>query len=213
MFRGGVFPDLPRREPVRVARARRAPPAGNRSSVLIDAPPRADDARVEATPPIPQPNPGQIPGETPGAGGATAPGGREPGHRVFRGIKGHTGRSSDDPGERRDADRLKIVGVRCNRGMVVDLSTRGMRLRSWSWRRWKPDDRRIITLFDDHARVTLEARCVWVRPAGFMRKVVGLCFEHTVAEQDRALAKLAEAHNGAVGMIKMVGRTITNQAA
>lgn len=129
-------------------------------------------------------------------------------------IQGHTGRAAGDPNERRDADRLKTVGVRCNRGAVVDLSTRGMRLRTF--RRWKDGQRRIITLFDGHSRVTLEAKCVWVRPIANgmpFQRVVGLCFEHAIPEQERALARLAETHNGAVGMIKMVGKTITPKKA
>lgn len=126
-------------------------------------------------------------------------------------IQGHTGRHTTDPSERRDSDRLKTVGVRCNRGVVVDLSTRGMRLRTW--RTWKNSQRRLITIFDEHARVTVEAKCVWVKPLGPFRRVVGLSFEHAVPEQERALAKLAETHNGAVGMIRLVGRAITDQAA
>mgnify|MGYP001371450857 CR=1 FL=1 len=130
-------------------------------------------------------------------------------------IQGHTGRSPADPSERRDSDRLKTVGVHCNRGKVIDLSTRGIRLRTF--RRWKEGQRRILTLSDEHSRVTLEAKCVWVRPAANgtpFQRVVGLCFEHAIPEQERALAKLAETHNGAVGMIKMVGKTITpNKAA
>jgi hypothetical protein len=133
----------------------------------------------------------------------------------FPTIQGHTGRSTTDPGERRDSDRLKTVGVLCNRGRVIDLSTRGMRLRTF--RRWKEGQRRIITLSDEHARVTLEAKCVWVRPVANgtpFQRVVGLCFEHAIPEQERALAKLAETHNGAVGMIKMVAKTIApNKAA
>lgn len=126
-------------------------------------------------------------------------------------VRGHTGRDAADPGERRDADRLKTVGVSCNRGRVVDLSTRGMRLRTW--RRWKSGQRRLVTLFDETARVTLEAKCVWVRPTGAFTRVVGLCFEHAVPEQERALAQLAETHNGAVGMIRMVGKTISPRQA
>lgn len=130
-------------------------------------------------------------------------------------IQGHTGRSATDPGERRDSDRLKTVGVHCNRGKVIDLSTRGMRLRTF--RRWKEGQRRIVTLFDEHSRVTLEAKCVWVRPLANgtpFQRVVGLCFEHAIPEQERALTRLAETHNGAVGMIKMVGKTIApNKAA
>jgi hypothetical protein len=126
-------------------------------------------------------------------------------------IQGHTGRCASDPGERRDSDRLKTVGVLCNRGKVIDLSTRGMRLRTW--RPWKDGQRKLITVHDEHSRVTLEAKCVWVRPRGPFRRVVGLCFEHAIPEQERALATLAQTHNGAVGMIKAVGKTIAPQRA
>lgn len=127
-------------------------------------------------------------------------------------IQGHTGRCASDPGERRDSDRLKTVGVMCNRGKVIDLSTRGMRLQTW--RLWKDGQRRIVTVYDEQSRVTLEAKCVWVRPLGPFRRVVGLCFEHAIPEQERALATLAQTHNGAVGMIKAVGKTIApNKAA
>lgn len=125
-------------------------------------------------------------------------------------ILGQTGRDASDPRERRDSDRLKTVGVACNRGVVVDVSTRGMRLKSW--RRWKEGQRRLITLYDPTTRVTLEGKCVWVRKVSPFRSLVGICFEHPIPEQERALANLVQTHNGAVGMIRLVGKTIADAA-
>lgn len=125
-------------------------------------------------------------------------------------ILGLTGRDTTDPRERRDSDRLKTVGVACNRGVVVDVSTRGMRLKSW--RRWKEGQRRLITLHDPHTRVTLEGKCVWVRKVSPFRSLIGICFEHPIPEQERALANLVQTHNGAVGMIRLVGKTIADAA-
>lgn len=125
-------------------------------------------------------------------------------------ILGLTGRDTTDPRERRDSDRLKTVGVACSRGTVVDLSTRGMRLKTW--RRWKEGQRRLVTLHDPTTRVTLEGKCVWVRKVSLFRSLVGVCFEHAVPEQERALANLVETHNGAVGMIRLVGKTIADAA-
>lgn len=125
-------------------------------------------------------------------------------------ILGLTGRDATDPRERRDSDRLKTVGVQCSRGRVVDLSTRGMRLKTW--RRWKEGQRRLVTLSDPTTRVTLEGKCVWVRKVSLFRSLVGVCFEHAIPEQERALANLVETHNGAVGMIRLVGKTIADAA-
>ncbi len=91
--------------------------------------------------------------------------------------------------ERRVGQRVRVsMGVMCDRGRVVDLSSRGMRLRTMQ--RWPEGTRRSIrlTIGGEHAMV--EAVCVWCRQRGAMTHDVGLAFQHVDGASARTLARL-----------------------
>lgn len=79
--------------------------------------------------------------------------------------------------ERRRTTRVKVRGLICDRGEVIDLSTKGMRLRVH--RRWNEGHVRTITIVGGGSAVPVEARCVWCRQEGMFAHVVGLAFQHT----------------------------------
>lgn len=76
----------------------------------------------------------------------------------------------------------------CNAGRVVDVSTRGMRLQSW--RRWRPGQRRSITLIEGSVMVRVEAECVWCRKIGTMRHTIGLAFTTVTPESAKLLEEI-----------------------
>ena len=98
--------------------------------------------------------------------------------------------------ERRRADRVRVKGLLCDRGEVIDLSTKGMRLKVH--RRWHEGHVRTITVVDGDASVPVEARCVWCRQEGMFNHVVGLAFQHTTERDVERLSLIASRHaNGA----------------
>jgi hypothetical protein len=90
--------------------------------------------------------------------------------------------------ERRRARRIRVKGLICDRGEVIDLSTKGMRLRVH--RRWNEGHVRTITIVDGESSVPVEARCVWCRQEGMFSHVVGLAFQHTDATDVQRLARI-----------------------
>jgi hypothetical protein len=91
--------------------------------------------------------------------------------------------------ERRRADRVRVKGLLCDRGEVIDLSTKGMRLRVH--RRWHEGHVRTITVVEGGVAVPVEARCVWCRQEGMFNHVIGLAFQHTTERDVERLAEIA----------------------
>ncbi len=94
--------------------------------------------------------------------------------------------------ERRKAERVRVKGLICDRGEVIDLSTKGMRLRVH--RRWNEGHVRTITIVDGGVCVPVEARCVWCRQESMFNHVVGLAFQHTTASDVEQLGQIAARH-------------------
>ncbi len=94
--------------------------------------------------------------------------------------------------ERRRAERTRVTGLWCTGGQVIDVSLTGLRMTSRS--RWGEGDARNITLGDDRTSVELRARCVWCRQEGTFSHNLGLAFVNPTAEQQAAIARIAEAH-------------------
>lgn len=92
--------------------------------------------------------------------------------------------------ERRDSDRIKVKGLWCDRGQVLDLSERGMRLNTL--RRWSEGFSRTITIVDGPDRATVEARVVWCRQIGSFSHLVGLAFIEPTPAAAQALRRIAE---------------------
>lgn len=95
----------------------------------------------------------------------------------------HSGPEREHRGNRR-AGGQSVVGLSCNLGRVIDVSTRGMRLDSR--RKWKPGQRRLVTLCEGELCVQVEAECVWCRKLGMLKHTVGLAFT-TVSPQSAEL--------------------------
>lgn len=87
--------------------------------------------------------------------------------------------------DRRRATRTKVRGLLCDRGEIIDLSTKGMRLRV-RWR-WQESQIRAITIVDGDISVPVHARCVWCRQEGMFTHIVGLAFQRA---QPRDLDRL-----------------------
>lgn len=94
--------------------------------------------------------------------------------------------------ERRRDSRADVSGLWCDRGQVIDLSARGMRLTSL--RRWAEGQIRRVSLTDGSRSVTLTARCVWCRQEGMFSHSLGLAFEPANAEEERMIAAMASDH-------------------
>jgi hypothetical protein len=92
--------------------------------------------------------------------------------------------------ERRGAERLRVKGLWCDKGQIIDLSKSGMRIRVL--RRWHEGQTRSITIVDDHDSAPVEARCVWCRQEGLFAHVVGLAFDGLTPEGAAALEAIAE---------------------
>lgn len=102
-------------------------------------------------------------------------------------------RTARSPAERRRDRRLRVKGLVCNRGQVVDLSARGMRVRTF--RRWPEGHARSLTVVDGRDAIPVTARCVWCRQESMFTHVVGLAFEDVTVEQTARLHAIAERHD------------------
>lgn len=91
--------------------------------------------------------------------------------------------------ERRKERRVRVKGLLCDRGEVIDLSSKGMRLRVH--RRWQEGQVRTLTIVDGEHSVPVEARCVWCRQEGMFAHVIGLAFQHTDPSGVQRLVQIA----------------------
>ncbi|MBL0922038.1 MAG: PilZ domain-containing protein [Phycisphaerales bacterium] len=98
----------------------------------------------------------------------------------------------DRLGDHRVAGRVHVEGLSCDRGRIIDLSVRGMRL--LRRRAWAPGRKGHVTLMSVGARLTLPARCVWSRRDGMFAWTVGLAFDGATPEQLRTVGELALIH-------------------
>ncbi len=92
--------------------------------------------------------------------------------------------------ERRDTDRVKVKGLWCDRGQVIDLSERGMRLNTL--RRWSEGYTRTITIVDGPNRICIDARVVWCRQISIFSHLVGLAFLNPTPEAAQVLRRIAD---------------------
>lgn len=79
--------------------------------------------------------------------------------------------------DKRVAERFReqtMTRMKCNRGRVLDFSTRGIRLSSK--RAWRLGDRKSITIKHAGESVTLEAEATWTAEKQHGRWVVGVMF-------------------------------------
>lgn len=92
----------------------------------------------------------------------------------------------------RSASRPVMRGtLRSSLGPIVDLSSSGARV---SVRRAPTDSLIALELGDEHERLHLAARVVWVRRLGLFRHEVGLFFPAVGAEAAASLRRLMESH-------------------
>lgn len=94
--------------------------------------------------------------------------------------------------ERRNSTRTLVSGVFCDRGQVIDLSERGVRL--ITHRRWSEAQARRVTMTADGTTLTLVGRCVWCRQDGMFTHAVGLAFDQISAEESEVLSRFASLH-------------------
>lgn len=95
--------------------------------------------------------------------------------------------ATDD--DRRDANRIHVEDLACDRGEILDLSQTGARL--LAHRCWKEGKTRLITFSCSRHSLTLRARSMWSVKEGFLRHVVGLHFEGATPGQLDQLGELA----------------------
>ena len=95
---------------------------------------------------------------------------------------------SSGPNQRKHG-RLRVEGLTCDRGRILDLSISGVRLRTRS--AWGPGETRQVTLRSAGASLSAPAKCVWSRREGLFTWTLGLSFEEASPEQLRAVGELA----------------------
>jgi len=109
-------------------------------------------------------------------------------------VPGSQEQRSPNPGrERRTASRIQVRGLLCDRGQIIDLSARGMRL--IVHRRWPEGASRTLTIVDTPHSIPVTARCVWCRQQSLFSHIVGLAFEHLTQDQVEALLRMAQRHD------------------
>jgi hypothetical protein len=91
------------------------------------------------------------------------------------------------------------VELTCNRGRVMDLSTRGMRL--CTRRGWAEGEQRRVVLRHGDGCATVVAECVWRRRDGALRSVVGLAFVYPGEEAVRLIEAALEASGGGLPVL------------
>ncbi len=126
-----------------------------------------------------------------GMGGADV-GGMAGEDSTFKDVVGRIGQSIK---ERRNSKRSSVHGIWCDKGQVVDMSERGMRLKMQ--RRWQEGKTRKVTVSDDSECVTLDARCVWCRQEGLFLHAVGVAFDEVPDEKAKILKRVTASCNGA----------------
>ncbi|MEM1165682.1 MAG: PilZ domain-containing protein [Planctomycetota bacterium] len=98
--------------------------------------------------------------------------------------------STPEGSDRRQARRTDAGGIYSDHGRLIDLSTRGCRLRTV--RRWAEGRRRVIRLRSGSIDLQVVARCVWCQQDRLMSHVVGLAFDEVEAHRRELLTTLVE---------------------
>jgi hypothetical protein len=94
------------------------------------------------------------------------------------------------PADRRESERLGIVSLECDHGVVLDLSESGLRL--LTRRRLNAPLTLTLALRDDTgATFEIEARVVWTRRVRFAQHLNGLEFSNMSQEAALDLMKRA----------------------
>lgn len=94
--------------------------------------------------------------------------------------------------DRRSFERTPTARLRCSRGRIVDLSTRGARIATClPWRRGRE---RFVTFRTKGRKAKVLARCVWVRKAGPLRRIIGVAFMDVDQQTAHLIEDLAYAH-------------------
>jgi len=94
--------------------------------------------------------------------------------------------------ENRAGARFRVFGLRSRFGELIDLSARGMRIRTT--RRWHEGFTRRLTISSGSRSVTVDARCIWCRQDSMFSHTVGLAFEQVTPEQATVLWDLTRLH-------------------
>lgn len=107
--------------------------------------------------------------------------------------------------DRRRDKRTRRAALTCNRGRVIDLSTRGMRL---STRRpWPERTQRRVILRHDGRCVTVWAECVWRRRESGLRHTVGLAFVNPSDEAAMLIGRAVNTAGDPLPMLIPLGQT------
>lgn len=102
----------------------------------------------------------------------------------------------DDPcrrDNRRRSGRLPLEALRCDLGRIEDISSTGMRVRSW---RKPPVPELALVLYGYDATESIRVNCrvMWTKREGMFRYEIGVQFLDLTPELSRRLTLLATAH-------------------
>ena len=113
---------------------------------------------------------------------------------IERSKRASTGeaRAASEQEDRRVAPRTDVGGLWCDRGQIIDLSVRGMRL--ISPQRWSEGQILNVSISDEQDAATLVARCVWCRQEGLYNHAIGLAFDSVSDERSAAIRSMAQRH-------------------
>ena len=91
--------------------------------------------------------------------------------------------------DRRRTRRATATNATCNKGRVIDLSTKGMRLAVR--RPWPEGQQRRVILRHAGQCITLWAECVWRRKDAPLKHTIGLAFVNPDEDHNAFLARAA----------------------
>ncbi|MEC9373654.1 MAG: PilZ domain-containing protein [Planctomycetota bacterium] len=94
--------------------------------------------------------------------------------------------------DRRQAGRMYVLGIRCDRGRVLDLSAGGARILTRAPSR--VGDSRHIAFSSASGSVRVKFRCAWRERTGVMSWIVGYEFQDVDDDARRILTQIAMAH-------------------
>ena len=87
---------------------------------------------------------------------------------------------------------MKIEGISCSRGKLLDLSRGGCRVQVR--RPWQVGEQRAVELLGARVGVTVAGECRRVDKIGFMKYAIGLQFVDTDDAVNAALTELVRTH-------------------
>lgn len=96
------------------------------------------------------------------------------------------------PANQRRHGRLRVIGVQCSLGEVLDIAPMGMRVRCRGGTPVPVGQHLTLTMTTPLGLLALEAEVLWIRKAGLRHSEVGLAFVNMTADVARGVTAVAQ---------------------